>query len=880
MPTEITNVTQEVGNIFDFRMLNGVEEYYVEWKTDSKPAWVKEKIIINKCREKLAKFWVSVLLSSKTSPSVKAKVEGKLRDWSKAKIATLSQDSGIYEVVNGDFTTVASKKRPLQCSTDVSSEYNGLGVKHPKLISKFENLQSHLIPKSDIVNHILTERKSEPFRPYEFGEIINVEKDSISDKNRYYVSWHYESYETAETLGLKEDILHECIISRSHTSPEQSDEIRKSLQRKRSGKLHVVEPAVLILAEGRLSDSGSDLSTASTKPPIWELEPEKGDDISCVSSELTCHQVNNGDSELSKDDFGCQTDFHLDPFTCQYCQSKLGKVERLTSLRQRKKSEPQLTDPVVGSKSKKKDDIKNEKGVAENGNGEEIDEDDDLVEIEYEIEDILDYRKNVEKNNEEYYIKWKGFTAAYNSWEPESNLSNCDKALIDFYVKRVSQRKNWQTMYKLDLEDSGTNKKIPTIPAQPPLPEIIMEALNKITPVTDEEIEVAYQISKSTSKAKNSRWAQQKLRKCMLGLVGLSPYVVVHAEMPELRHQLLMSESERRKEVVLMDLKVWERSLNTIGQGRPEIVVENKYDLCGPPVDFKYINDNVLGSGVTFPDDPQEGCVCEDSCIKENTCCPTKHGYRLAYTSAKRLRVLPGYPIYECNKRCACGPDCANRVVQDGTLSLSGTKLCIFRTSNKRGWGVKTLKKIKKGTFVCLYAGEIITNEEAESRGQIYENQLGACYLFDLDYYTYSGEAGEEEEACPFTIDATKMGNVAHFINHSCDPNLSVFNVWADCVDQNLPKLAFFAMRDINRDEELTYDYGTHDAKPTSQPPAVEPVLSEAVMNGEDSEGSVDPDFTIITASSPAKNRMKPATISAVRRPCLCGAKTCRKVLF
>ena len=34
-------------------------------------------------------------------------------------------------------------------------------------------------------------------------------------------------------------------------------------------------------------------------------------------------------------------------------------------------------------------------------------------------------------------------------------------------------------------------------------------------------------------------------------------------------------------------------------------------------------------------------------------------------------------------------------------------QLAIFRTSNSRGWGVKTLQKIKRGTFVMEYVGEV-----------------------------------------------------------------------------------------------------------------------------------------------------------------------------
>ncbi len=41
------------------------------------------------------------------------------------------------------------------------------------------------------------------------------------------------------------------------------------------------------------------------------------------------------------------------------------------------------------------------------------------------------------------------------------------------------------------------------------------------------------------------------------------------------------------------------------------------------------------------------------------------------------------------------------------------------------------MENIKRGTFISEYVGEIITNEEAERRGMIYDSD-GMTYLFDL----------------------------------------------------------------------------------------------------------------------------------------------------
>ena len=104
---------------------------------------------------------------------------------------------------------------------------------------------------------------------------------------------------------------------------------------------------------------------------------------------------------------------------------------------------------------------------------------------------------------------------------------------------------------------------------------------------------------------------------------------------------------------------------------------------------------------------------------------------------------------------------------------------------------MKASEAIKKDSYVCEYVGEVITNEEAEERGKVYDVE-GYTYLFDLDY--------NDGENHPYTIGVAAYGNISHFINHSCEQNLAVFAVWINCLDPNLPKLALFATRNIRKD--------------------------------------------------------------------------------
>ncbi|TRY66870.1 hypothetical protein DNTS_033036 [Danionella cerebrum] len=288
-------------------------------------------------------------------------------------------------------------------------------------------------------------------------------------------------------------------------------------------------------------------------------------------------------------------------------------------------------------------------------------------------------------------------------------------------------------------------------------------------------------------------------------------------------------------------LKCWEIHLNSLGSHKGYIHVENLVDLEGPPKNFTYINDYKVGDGILL-NEVSVGCECTD-CLGNSVegCCPGVSQQKFAYNGLGQVRIRPGLPIYECNKHCRCGLECPNRVVQRG-IQYS---LCIFRTNNGRGWGVRTMERIRKNTFVMEYVGEIITTEEADCRGHIYDKE-GATYLFDLDYV--------DDE---YTVDAAHYGNISHFVNHSCDPNLQVYNVFIENLDERMPRIAFFATRGIKAGEELTFDYKMK----------IDPVDAESTK--------MDSNFGVMGLpglSGSPKKRM--------RMECKCGVATCRKYLF
>jgi SET domain-containing protein len=107
--------------------------------------------------------------------------------------------------------------------------------------------------------------------------------------------------------------------------------------------------------------------------------------------------------------------------------------------------------------------------------------------------------------------------------------------------------------------------------------------------------------------------------------------------------------------------------------------------------------------------------------------------------------------------------------------------------------------RIRQGALVSEYPGELISHDEAERRGRVYDRKA-MSYLFDLN-----------EDA---VVDAIRKGNKSRFINHaSSQPNCApkIVRVGAD------HRIAICSTRDIQPGEELFFNYGKLSKMGTSE---------------------------------------------------------------
>jgi len=107
------------------------------------------------------------------------------------------------------------------------------------------------------------------------------------------------------------------------------------------------------------------------------------------------------------------------------------------------------------------------------------------------------------------------------------------------------------------------------------------------------------------------------------------------------------------------------------------------------------------------------------------------------------------------------------------------------RRSSIHGRGVFALAHIPKGTRLMEYLGERISHREADRRYAVEHEHSPHTMLFTVDD--------------KIVIDATRQGNSARFINHSCTPNCEA--------NEENGRIFIETIKRIAPGEELTYDY-------------------------------------------------------------------------
>lgn len=178
-----------------------------------------------------------------------------------------------------------------------------------------------------------------------------------------------------------------------------------------------------------------------------------------------------------------------------------------------------------------------------------------------------------------------------------------------------------------------------------------------------------------------------------------------------------------------------------------------------------------------------KGCTCKGSCQSKACVC---------FSMNRECDPDICKSCHECrdephiDKKWSC---------QNNGLRMKRRQRVVAGHSKVHGWGVFATDRIAKNEIIGEYVGEVISDDEAERRGRVY------------DEVTYSFLFTTTEQ---YVLDSTHLGNKLRYCNHSQTPNCEprVMRVGGDV------RVGLYAKRDIEENEELFFNYGYNESGP------------------------------------------------------------------